>query len=434
VRVVGIGGTGVLTVSQVLQMAMLLDGRHANGLGQTGLSQKAGPVLSDLHLTASELDEGVSFPSGSADVLLGCDLIGTASAQSLRVADPQRTVAIVSNGVIPTGLMVVDINASTPDSARARAAIDEVTRARENVYVDAHRIAQRLLGDETHANVVVLGAAWQRGLLPVSLGALQEAFRLNGAAIEQNLAALAWGRACVVAPDFVAEAISDVPTPAPLSSRARELVDGVTRDPGELRRLLELRVSELLAWGGSRPARRYAEAIARVRAGEADRVPGSSEFSENVAKGLYKLMAYKDEYEVARLHLEGLATLPRGSKVKIHLHPPLLRSAGMRRKLKLGRWFHPALRGLRAGRRLRGTPLDPFGRTEVRRIERALPDEYLALVESALERLEPSNLPLALEIAALPDLVRGYEQIKLAGVERFRTRGAELREQLSGVA
>jgi indolepyruvate ferredoxin oxidoreductase len=433
VRVVGIGGTGVLTVSQVLQMAMLLDGHHANGLGQTGLSQKAGPVISDLQLTMDELDEGVSFPSGSADVLLGCDLIGAASAQSLRVADPERTVAIISDSVLPTGKMVVDVNAAEPSPSRARTAIDEVTRAQENVYLDAHRMAERLLGDETPSNVILLGAAWQRGILPVSLAALQEAFRINDVAVQENLAALAWGRAAVVAPDHVAAALSDEVTPPTLSRPARSLVDRITTEPGELRRLLELRVSELLAWGGRRAARRYVEAIARARSVESDRVPGSSQLSEAVARGFYKLIAYKDEYEVARLHLDALAALPRGAKVKIHLHPPLLRSAGMRRKLKLGRWFVPVLRLLRAGRVLRGTPLDPFGRTEVRRTERALPDEYLALVELALEGLQASTLPLALEVAALPELVRGYEQIKLAGVERFRTRGAELRERLSGV-
>jgi indolepyruvate ferredoxin oxidoreductase len=162
-------------------------------------------------------------------------------------------------------------------------------------------------------------------------------------------------------------------------------------------------------------------------------VPESTALVEGVARGLHKLMAYKDEYEVARLHLEGLATLPRGAQIHFLLHPPLLRALGLRRKLRLGRWFVPAFRLLRRARVLRGTPLDPFGRTRVRRVERALPGEYLELVELALARLEPATLPLALEVAALPELVRGYEQIKLAGVERFRTRGAELRERLLSI-
>jgi indolepyruvate ferredoxin oxidoreductase len=167
--------------------------------------------------------------------------------------------------------------------------------------------------------------------------------------------------------------------------------------------------------------------VARVR----ERAPDSPELVHAVARGLHKLTAYKDEYEVARLHIEGLASLPRGSKVVFHLHPPLLRSLGMRRKLKLGRWFVPVLRALRHGRVLRGTFADPFGFARVRRVERQLPGEYMALIELATERLSPDTLDVALEVASLPDLVRGYEQIKLDGVERFRSRAAELTEELT---
>jgi indolepyruvate ferredoxin oxidoreductase len=218
---------------------------------------------------------------------------------------------------------------------------------------------------------------------------------------------------------------------ATLSPRARALVDRVTTTDGELRRLLELRVPDLIGWGGLRVAERYVEAVARVAALEAERVPGSSALATAVARGLHKLTAYKDEYEVARLHVAALATLPRGTKIAFHLHPPLLRALGLRRKLKLGRWFVPALRLLRHGRVLRGTPLDPFGRAHVRRVERALPAEYLALLDAALERLSPATLALAVEFAELPELVRGYEEIKLAGVERFHARGEELRARLA---
>jgi len=433
VRLVGIGGTGVVTVSQTLAMAALLDGLHASGLDQTGLSQKAGPVVSDVRLTRAPVAEGVTVPSGAADVLLGLDLLGAAGPASLRVADPHRTVAVVSASRAPTGMQVIDVNAPALDAEAARAAIDAATRAHENVWLDARRIAETQLGDALHANVVVLGAALQRGLLPVSRDALEEAFRLNGAAIERNLAALAWGRAWVVDPDAVGAALhdgrDDASTP-PLSPRAQRLVDCAAPDEGELRRLLTIRVPDLIAWGGPRAATRYAETIARVRAIEDECVPGSTVLSEAVARGLHKLTAYKDEYEVARLHLEGLAALPAGAEIRFLLHPPLLRALGLRRKLALGRWFVPAFRLLRRGRVLRGSALDPFGHTRVRRVERALPDEYMELVELALERLSPQTLPLALEIAALPELVRGYEQIKLAGVERFRTRGAELRERL----
>jgi indolepyruvate ferredoxin oxidoreductase len=427
IRVVGIGGTGVLTVSQVLQMASLLEGLHTNGLGQTGLSQKAGPVVSDLRFSARPHAEGVTVPNATVDVLLGCDLLGTVMPDILRGADPQRTVAIVSDATVPTGRMVVDVDAPVPEVSSARAAIDAVTRAADNVYLDAQRIAEELLGDVTPANVVVLGAALQRGLVPVSAEALEEAFRLNAVGVERNLAALAWGRAWVVAPEVVLAALDGQTVPTPVSDRARALV---TIDDPELRPLLERRVDDLIGWGGTRVAQRYAETVARIYELERERVPGSIEFTAAVARGLHKLTAYKDEYEVARLHLQWLATMPRRTKVKFQLHPPLLRALGLKRKVGFGRWFVPMLRVLRRGRMLRGTPLDLFGLPQVRRVERGLPAEYMELVEVAGGRLSPETFELAVEAASLPELVRGYEQIKLDTVERFRARGAELSARL----
>jgi indolepyruvate ferredoxin oxidoreductase len=430
VRVVGIGGTGVLTVSQVLEWAMLLDGHHANGVLQTGLSQKAGPVVSDLHLATTPVEQSVNFSGGAVDVLLGCDVLGAATGQNLRVADPDRTVAVVSDSVVPTGKMVVDVDTPAPSSEAARAAIDAVTRAPENQYLDAQRIAERLIGDAAPANVVVLGAAWQLGLLPVSLGALEDAFRLNGVAVERNLAALAWGRAWVVSPERVMAALRDEPSEPELPPAARSLIDSVTREPGELRRILEVRVPDLIGWGGQRAATRYVATVADVHAVESERLPGSTRLTEAVACGLHKLIAYKDEYEVARLHLAALGDLSRAN-VAFHLHPPILRALGMKKKRKFGRGVVPVLRALRRARVLRGTPLDPFGHTQIRRIERVLPDEYLALVDIALGELEADTLELAVEIAELPELVRGYEQIKLAGVERFRAGAEDLRARLA---
>jgi indolepyruvate ferredoxin oxidoreductase len=201
-----------------------------------------------------------------------------------------------------------------------------------------------------------------------------------------------------------------------LGKAERAVVDRVAPEPGELRRLLEIRVPDLVGWGGGTAATRYADALERVQA------HGDDALTEAVARGLYKLLAYKDEYEVARLHLEGVRELPEGAKIKFLLHPPVLRAMGMDRKLKLGAWFIPGFRLVRAGRRLRGTALDPFGRAEVRRVERALPDEYLALVEKGLGR----GRETALAVAELAGVVRGYEDIKLANVARFRARAAEL--------
>jgi indolepyruvate ferredoxin oxidoreductase len=431
IRLVGIGGTGVVTISQVLGMAALIDGRHVAGLDQTGLSQKAGLVSSDVHITDASADGRASAPTGSVDLLLGFDVVATTAAKHLATAASERTVAVISTSVVPTARMVLDIREAAPDGPAARDAIDAVSRPEKNVYIDAQQIAGTVFGGHLQANAVLLGAAWQRGTIPLSRDALLQAFTLNGTAVEQNIAAFEWGRAAVAAPETVS-ALCDGRTAAPafrppdaaLTPAQRTLIDSVTTDPGELRRLLEVRVPDLIGWGGARAAKAYAREVRLVLSRERERTPGSTSVTEAVAVGLHKLMAYKDEYEVARLHLEGLADLPPGAKVKFLLHPPLLRGLGLERKLRLGRWFVPVLRLLARARVLRGTPLDPFGRTEVRRVERALPGEYLELVGAALERrtLEP-----ALAVAGAADLVRGYEQIKLAAVERFR---AQTREAL----
>ncbi|HST39872.1 MAG TPA: indolepyruvate ferredoxin oxidoreductase family protein, partial [Conexibacter sp.] len=432
-RLVGIGGTGVVTVSQVLAMAALLDGRHSRSLDQTGLSQKAGPVVSDVRITSFAPEGGASAPAGGLDLLLGFDLLGAASAANLRAADGARTLAVVATDVVPTARMVRDANAPAADVTAATGAIDAVTRAADNVYLDAHALARELFQSDSSANVIVLGAAWQQGAIPLTRTALHEAFRLNGAAVERNVAAFEWGRACVVAPEAVAALRADrMPRPASVrpSARERALIAQAAPAGSELERLLELRVEDLRGWGGRAVAARYAETVADVAHREQAALPGSSAVAEAVARNLHRVLAYKDEYEVARLHVATVAELPRGTRVAFHLHPPALRALGLRRKLELGRWFLPALRLLAHGRRLRGTPLDPFGRAEVRRVERALPDEYLALVDGALARLTPATLALALEAAELPELVRGYEEIKLRGVTRFRARAQELRAAL----
>jgi indolepyruvate ferredoxin oxidoreductase len=431
IRMIGIGGTGVVTVNQILGTAALLDGRHVNGLDQTGLSQKAGPVVSDLRLSSTANEGGAALPAGRADVLLAFDLIGAMSGSRLSAASAQRTVAVASRSVVPTADMVLKVHASGPHLDSAIAALEAVTRSGANVYLDAQLIAERLLGDVTPANMVVLGAALQTGVLPVSVAAIERAIELNGTMVELNLAAVAWGRAWVSAADAVEAAMAGRPTSAALSAEAQRLIDSVTREDGELRTLLEVRVPDLIGWGGRRAAAEYVKAVRRVRGLEEAQLKGSSAVTESVARGLYKLMAYKDEYEVARLHLEGLETLPPGSKVKILLHPPTLRAMGMERKLELGPWFLPVLRVLRAARRLRGSPLDPFGRAEVRRVERELPGEYLRELDAALRRLGPATADAVLELAELPDIVRGYEHIKLASVARFRERAAELHTQLA---
>jgi indolepyruvate ferredoxin oxidoreductase len=333
----------------------------------------------------------------------------------------------------------VDASEDFPELSAQLEPLQRVTRGERTLLLDAQELSERLFGDHMPANTIALGAAYQRGLLPVSAQALERAIRLNGAAVERNLAAFAWGRACVAAPDAV-EAATCPPEAAErareLGQRELELVDGVAAS-GELRRLLEVRVPELVAYQSRAYAERYVDVVRRVKATEEERIPGSTAVTEAVARNLFKLMAYKDEYEVARLHLDAaerarLRADFRGDvRVAFNLHPPLLRALGVRRKLKLGGWFVPFLRLLRGMRRLRGTPLDLFGYTRVRRTERALIREYEDLLETALAELAPDSRATAIELCELPDVVRGYEEIKLRNVERFRERAAELRGRLA---
>src|SRR5829696_382109 len=222
VRMMGIGGTGVVTVNQVLGMAALIDGLHVAGLDQTGLSQKGGPVVSDLRIAREPLPTATKAPAGSIDLYLGFDLLGAASDKNLVSAAPDRTVAVVSTSAVPTGRMVIDVNERFPQLASQLDRIDAVTRPEHNLYLDAQRLSERLFGDHMMTNTLALGAAYQGGLLPVSCESLEQAIRLNGAAVDKNLAAFAWGRAVVAAPDAVEEATRPPEVPARELSEAEQ--------------------------------------------------------------------------------------------------------------------------------------------------------------------------------------------------------------------
>jgi len=281
------------------------------------------------------------------------------------------------------------------------------------------------------ANMIVLGAAYQAGAIPVAAQAIERAIALNGVSVEMNTQAFRAGRLAVLEPDFMAArkvrrvGAAEVEPALHRHPELRALVESAAAD-GELRRLLAIRVPELVEYQDAAYARSYVEFVQRVAAAERAAVPGSSVLAEAVARYLFKLMAYKDEYEVARLHLQNdLAgalkeQYPDGVTIHYNLHPPVLRALGFDRKITFGRWFDGVFRALRAMRGLRGSALDPFGWAEVRRVERALVDEYRALVDKALVGLDAPSHARAVKLANLPDLIRGYEDVKLANVRRFR--------------
>jgi indolepyruvate ferredoxin oxidoreductase len=436
VFMMGIGGTGVVTVNQVLGTAALLDGKHLRGLDQTGLSQKGGPVVSHLKISEAASEVSSKVATGSADCYLGFDILVATSPVNLDHARPDRTIAVISTSQVPTGTMVTSTEVQFPDHGGLKASIDRVTRKDENVYFDALGLAETLFDDHMAANMLVLGAAYQAGAIPVSAAAIEQAITLNGVSVTMNTQAFRAGRLLVADPAWVKtlkrHRLGEVENATvTLAPAARALVERV-KAAGELRRLLEVRVPELIDYQSEAYAADYVDYVARVRAAEQAAVPGETRLSEAVARYLFKLMAYKDEYEVARLHLKAdlgrtlAEEFPGGVKVQYNLHPPLLRALGLERKLKFGAWFDGAFRALARMKGLRGTALDPFGRAAVRRVERALPGEYRALVDRALADLSPAGYERAVSLARLPDMVRGYEDIKLRNVARFREEARKL--------
>ncbi|MGH7324508.1 MAG: indolepyruvate ferredoxin oxidoreductase family protein [Candidatus Rokuibacteriota bacterium] len=429
VFMMGIGGTGVVTVNQILGTAALLDGKHVRGLDQTGLSQKGGPVVSHLKIYDRPEDVSTKVGAGEADAYIGFDVLVATTAQNLDHARPDKTIAVISTSKVPTGAMVTSTEVQFPETSGLLASINRVTRKDENVYLDAIGLGERLFDDHMAANMIVLGAAYQVGALPVSAAAIEQAIALNGVAVPMNTQAFRAGRLVVVDPAWAQglrkARLGAVEERSELTAEARTLVESVGAS-GELWRLLEIRVPELIAYQDAAYARQYVEFVRRVREAEQQAVPGETRLSESVARHLFKLMAYKDEYEVARLHLKNnlaaqlAGEYPDGVKIHYHLQPPLLRALGLEKKIRLGTWLDGAFRLLGALRRLRGSALDPFGYAEVRRTERALIAEYRALIEKALAGLAEATYERAVKLAGLPDLIRGYEEIKLRNVRRFR--------------
>ena len=450
----GVGGTGVVTVSQVLATAALLDGLGVIGLDQTGLSQKGGPVVSHLRFFDGEASGANLIGAGGTDCYLGLDLLVAADPKNLAKADRDRTLAVVSTSKLPTGDMVAHVDEAYPDIEQMLATIDGTTRAGASVRLDADRMADALLGTAMPANVLVLGAAYQAGGIPVSAASIERAIELNGVAVAANIAAFRWGRlytrdgidGLVSLAGVAGVAPAAAPAPAEpagpglgldaagtrAKAAARSLVQnsGLAAVPGDLGAALaetvERRAADLVDYQSRELASAYVDFVDAASAREREVMGDRTELAEGVARYLYKLTAYKDEYEVARLHLRpGMADAMRDAVgdfagYRILLHPPVLRALGLKRKISLGPFQRPALAVLKGLRRLRGTPFDVFGYAGVRRTERELIAEYRSLMEAELDALTPDTYGRALELAGLPDIIRGYEDVKLANVERFR--------------
>ncbi len=431
----GIGGTGVVTLNQVLATAAFLDGLGVTGLDQTGLSQKAGPVVSHLRLWPGA-PEAPGAPEGSgavgedsADLLLALDLLVAADPQHLVRASAGRTVTVASTSLVPTAGMVRGA-AAAPDLAALLGAVRERTRPGGLTTVDTVALATALFGDGIAANLIALGAAYQAGAVPLQASSIARAIEVNGVAVPRNQAAFRAGRLAVHDPAALPAArrageLRREPDPARLAAarelaRQRGLPDGPAADQAVRR------AAELAAYQDFRLAARYLDLVSAAAQAEAGQAGAAGELTEAVAAGFFHLLAYKDEYEVARLHLlpefgQALADAVGGGRgVRYLLHPPVLRALGLKKKIAFpAPVIRPGFRVLRAMRHVRGTPADPFGYTRVRRTERRLAAGYEAELRAAAAILSPANHAAAVELARLPLAIRGYEQVKLAAVERY---------------
>jgi indolepyruvate ferredoxin oxidoreductase len=408
VLVTGIGGTGVVTLGALLGMAAHLEGKGCSVLDVTGLSQKNGPVAS--HIRVAERAEEIHasrIAAGGADLVLGCDIVVTASPEHLAKLAEGRTTAVVNCHVTPTADFANDPDLDL-SSGGMEAAIRKAAGAEHCSLVDATRLASALLGDAIYTNPFLLGFAFQLGRLPVGLPALERAIELNGRAVETNLRALSWGRLAAHDPEAVERAAR---TGLPASTEA-PVATGLAQ-------LLAARAGMLTAYQDAAYAERYRSLVARVAEREQALV-GGTRLAEAVARYAYKLMAYKDEYEVARLYSDGVpAWLPRA----ISRRDP---DTGRVEKVGFGAWMFALLRMLARLRFLRGTPIDPFGWTPHRRLERRLIRDYEQTLGELLEGLSSETLDLAVEIASIPELIRGFDSVKERQLEIAQAKRTDL--------
>jgi indolepyruvate ferredoxin oxidoreductase len=443
----GVGGTGVLTLNGILSVAALLDGYRVLSYDQTGAAQKWGPVISSLVLApAGTTLYANKVGAGRADVYLALDMVGAASPGNLDRCSPGRTKAVTNTDLFPTGEQVRDVYTEIDEAALAAAIAG---RCAETMEVPARRIAEELFGDYMLTNLVVLGAAYQAGLIPIAAAAIEEAIGLNGVAVDANRQAFRHGRmwvhdragiAALLDPPALDAAAEHDRRRDALGRRRRSAYDRLWHLASgldeETRRLLAVRLAELVDYQDERYARAYLDTVAAVADREQNVMPGTRDLTHAVARCLYKLMAGKDEYEVARLYLKSsfrgqvAGTFTKPVKVSYNLHPPFARRLGINRKLTLGPWFRVAFHGLRAARRLRGTVFDPFARQAGRREEREILAWYRDVLQQIISELRPADHAVAVRLGELPDLIRGYEQVRHNGAETAKAAAADLLEQL----
>ena len=414
--VAGVGGTGVITIGQILGMAAHLEGKGVVTQDAAGLAQKGGATWS--HIQIANRPEAIfttKVDTAQADLVIACDPLVAAQRPTLATMQPGRTWVALNRHGAPTASLVRNPDWQFPE-AGCDSALEQAVGAQGLGAFDAEQAATELLGDSIYANPLLLGYAWQHGRIPLGRAAILRAMELNGVQVAANQAAFEWGRRCAHDPSGVR------------SLFAAQKVIQIVRRPS-LDETIARRTEFLSAYQNAAYAEQYRAFVARVR--EAETPLSSTRLTEAVAQGLFKLMAYKDEYEVARLHADAAFAAKIGEmfdgEVKLvhHFAPPILGKTdaqGRPVKQAFGPWMHKALPWLAKLKFLRGTAFDPFGRTEERRTERALIQQYRASVEALLARLSKERLDTAVEIARLPLEIRGFGHVKAANLEKVRAK------------
>lgn len=427
--VTGVGGTGVVTVGAIIAMAAHLEGKAASVLDFMGFAQKGGSVLSFVRLAqqASALNQ-VRIDAQQADAVLACDVVVAASNDALQTFRNGRTRVVANLHEVPVAASVKDPDADLNIDLLLEKL--QIAAGRDRVEtLDAQSIAQEFLGDTIYSNVLAMGFAWQIGLLPLTLPAMLRAIDLNGVAVENNRLAFSIGRLHAADPDFCRQLLHK----PVMEGRAAETLEA----------FVQRAVAHLTEYQNARYAARFTRLVEMVRARELAVSGAATELPLTfaVARSMLKLMAYKDEYEVARLYTNGdfekkLRQQFEGDfSLEFHMAPPALTSSKdgqPPRKMRFGAWMFPVLKVLAKGRLLRGTALDPFGYTSERRLERQLIDQYEGRIHEVCADLSLQKLPLGIDIASVPLSIRGYGHVKLANLAMARAREAELLQRFDG--
>jgi indolepyruvate ferredoxin oxidoreductase len=424
ILITGIGGTGVITIGALLGMAAHLEGKGTSALDMTGMSQKNGAVTSHVRIAPRLEDiQAQRIATGEADLILGCDMLTAGAHDAISKTRPGRTVAVINTYEQPPGPFARNPDWQFP-AEQIRALIDESVGGRSH-FLNATRLATALMGDSIATNLFMLGFAFQRGLIPLQESSIMHAIELNAVAIEANKQAFVWGRRAAV----------DLARVEKLASPAQPVV---VHMPQNLDALIARRIAVLTEYQNAAYAQPYQKLVEQVRRAEAS-VGAGDALTRAVAKSLFKLMAYKDEYEVARLYTDGEfekrlnQTFEGNFTLKFNLAPPIWSkrdAQGHLLKSQYGSWMRHAFKLLARMKFLRGTALDPFGRTEERRLERELIDQYRASISAAVSKLSADNFALVSELASLPEQIRGFGHVKLASIEKVKIRWRAIEQAL----